>query len=87
MSRFKKTLWIGAPIIILAALVGWRFANKRATEGEQTQQMQARQGGAPPVELAVAGPRTIVEGTNAVGTAEAVQQAGRLWCLTRRSGG
>lgn len=93
MSRLKKTLWIGAPIVILAALVGWRFANKRATEGEQAQQMQARQGGAPPVELASAGPQVLVEGTQAVGTAEAVRRAalapkvsGRIEFLEVREG-
>lgn len=72
----KKTFWIGAPVLALVLLVGWRFTVNKATEAELTQDQSARQGSAPAVELATAAPRTIVQGVAAVGTAEAAQTAG-----------
>lgn len=93
MSRIKKTLWVALPILTLVVLVGWRYNTKKATEAEQAQEQSARQGGAPAVELAAAGPRTIVQGVEAVGTAEAAHRAalspkvgGRIEYLTAREG-
>ena len=93
MFRMKKTLWIGVPVLVLVLLVGWRYTTKGAAEAELAGQQTARQGSAPAVETANAGPRTIVQGIDALGTAEAAQRAalspkvsGRIEFLQAREG-
>lgn len=89
----KKTLWIGLPLLILVVLVGWRYQSNRQAAGAQAQQSGQRRGAAPTVELAIAGPKTIITTIETVGSAEspfrvelAPKISGRIESLTVREG-
>ncbi|HVL39141.1 MAG TPA: efflux RND transporter periplasmic adaptor subunit [Fimbriimonadaceae bacterium] len=91
--QIKKWLAIGLPLLVVGSLVGWRFVQKGQQEQELQQTQQARQGAVPAVEVAVAGPETIVASLSAVGTAESLHRveispktSGRIEYLQVREG-
>lgn len=89
----KKWLLFGLPILILVALIGWRFMGKAQQQASLAQQSGARRGAAPSVEFAVAKSGTIDDAIQAVGTAEspfrieiAPKFTGRIESLDVREG-
>ncbi len=89
----RKALWIGGPLLALTVLVGWRFQVNKQTATAAAQQQGQRRGAAPAVELAVAGPGTLREVVESVGTAESPERvelsskvSGRIESLSVREG-
>ena len=66
----KRALLIGIPALLLLGLVGARLVAVRQKAAEQKAQSAGRKGGAPAVEVAAAGPRTIQASLEVIGDAE-----------------
>lgn len=89
----KKILWIGIPSLLLVGLVVWRFTVKAGVQAALAQQQGQRQGAAAAVQVAVAGPQTLLDQLETVGTAESPfrvqispKTVGRIEELTVRAG-
>ena len=67
----KRWIYIGAAVLILAALVGWRMTQKRAEAADQAKQRQARGQSATVVQVAEAKRQDVVKRFEAVGSVEA----------------
>ncbi len=91
----RRLLWI-VPLVALLALIGWRVVAKNARAGASGGSQaggRGGRGGATAVEVAAAGPRTIEESVQAVGTAASPQTvrlsppaSGRITFLEAREG-
>jgi len=66
----RSWLIAGIPLAIILALVGWRVQGENAAAAKLEEQQKARRGAATSVEVAVAGPRTMAESIEAIGSVE-----------------
>jgi alpha-L-fucosidase 2 len=66
----NKWFWIIVPLMIIGVLVGWRLKLRSEANSELAQQQGARQGMAPPVEIATAERKAILSYIESVGTVE-----------------
>lgn len=89
----KRIFAFGTPIIVILGLVFWRLTLNRAAAAETVKQQTSRRGAATSVDLAVAGPQTLVHNLEAVGTVVspfkvdlAPKVAGRIDYLEVREG-
>lgn len=67
----KKALAIGIPIVVIGALVGWRYVAKTASDAALKQAQQGRQRAAASVVLTTAGLKVIAQKLDTVGSVEA----------------
>lgn len=91
--RALKWLWIIVPLVLLGAVVYWRYGTKAKEEATAAKESKSRQGAPPAVISAIAGPQTIVSVLDVIGTAESPyrveispKSAGRIEYLTLREG-
>ena len=89
----KKAIWIGFPLLVVVVLIGWRYVSNQKATSALAQQQGQRKGAAAPVEIAVAGPKTLVEAVETVGSAESPLKveispkvSGRIEWLVAREG-
>ncbi|MFI5386288.1 MAG: biotin/lipoyl-binding protein, partial [Fimbriimonadales bacterium] len=89
----KKWLIWGFPSVLLIGLIGWRFTVNASAKAKTAGSQQSRQRAAASVEVAVAGPRTITNVLQSVGSVESPykveispKSAGRISYLELREG-
>ncbi|MDR3690853.1 MAG: efflux RND transporter periplasmic adaptor subunit [Fimbriimonas sp.] len=66
----KKAILMGVPILVLLALVGWRYTQKVQTGKQLASRSSGLKNGPANVVLAVAGPHRVVKSIEAVGSVE-----------------
>jgi membrane protein implicated in regulation of membrane protease activity len=57
----KRWIYVGAAVLIVAALIGWRLTQKRAEAADQAKQRQARGQSAIVVQVAAAKRQDVVK--------------------------